>query len=136
MSNGVKLLIVGAGCFFGGALRYASELIAGLWINAPFADPLAVLIVNTLGCFIIGLFTAWVIKKLVSAKWNKFVTTGFCGGLTTFSSFAQGITALFMGAHIWVGIIYILANMLCGLFAVYLGLVLVMGKKYGEELIK
>lgn len=136
MSNGVKLLIVGAGCFFGSVLRYASELIAGLRVSSPFADPLAVLIVNTIGCFIIGLFTAWVIKKLVSPKWNKFVTTGFCGGLTTFSSFAQGITALFMGAHVWVGIFYIFANMLFGLIAVYLGLYIVFGRKYSEYLLK
>lgn len=64
MTNGIKLLIVGLGCFFGGALRYAGELIAGQWINVPFADPLAVLVVNILGCFIIGLFTAWVLKNL------------------------------------------------------------------------
>lgn len=76
------------------------------------------------------------IKKLVSPKWNKFVTTGFCGGLTTFSSFAQGITALFMAGHVWVGIIYIFANMLLGLCAVYFGIYLVMGKEYGKYLLK
>lgn len=136
MSNGLKLLVIGCGCFFGGVLRYACELTSDLWINPPFADPLAVLIVNAVGCFIIGLFTGWALKKIVTKDWHTIITTGFCGGLTTFSSFAQGITVLFMGGHIWVGIFYILADMILGLFAVYAGLFLVMGKNYAEELLK
>ena len=124
MSNGLKLLVIGCGCFFGGVLRYACELTSDLWINPPFADPLAVLIVNAVGCFIIGLFTGWALKKIVPKDWHTIITTGFCGGL------------LFMGGHIWVGIFYILADMILGLFAVYAGLFLVMGKNYGEELLK
>ena len=57
-------------------------------------------------------------------------------GLTTFSSFAQGVTVLFLAGHVWVGIFYILADMLLGLFAVYAGLFLVMGKDLGKELLK
>lgn len=136
MSNGLKLLVIGGGCFFGGVLRYACEIISDRWLNPPFADPFAVLIVNILGCFVIGLFTAWFLKKLVPKDWHTIITTGFCGGLTTFSSFAQGITVLFMDGRLWVGICYIFANMLLGLLAVYGGLVLVMGKGYGKELLK
>lgn len=64
MTNGLKLLVIGCGCFFGGVLRYACEVVSDLWIKPPFADPLAVLIVNAVGCFIIGLFTGWALKKL------------------------------------------------------------------------
>lgn len=63
MTNGLKLLVIGCGCFFGGVLRYACEVVSDLWIKPPFADPLAVLIVNAVGCFIIGLFTGWALKK-------------------------------------------------------------------------
>lgn len=136
MSNGLKLLVIGVGCFFGGVLRYACEIISDFWIKPPFADPLAVLIVNAVGCFIIGLFTAWFLKKIVPKDWHTIITTGFCGGLTTFSSFAQGITVLFMDGQIWVGVVYILADMICGLFAVYAGLFLVLGKDYAKELLK
>ena len=83
MSNGLKLLVIGCGCFFGGVLRYACELTSDLWINPPFADPLAVLIVNAVGCFIIGLFNGWALKKIVPKDWHTIITTGFCGGLTT-----------------------------------------------------
>ncbi|WP_225209079.1 hypothetical protein [Limosilactobacillus walteri] len=40
-------------------------MISDRWLNPPFADPLAVLIVNAVGCFIIGLFTGWALKKIV-----------------------------------------------------------------------
>lgn len=136
MTNGLKLLVIGCGCFFGGVLRYACEMISDRWLNPPFADPLAVLIVNAVGCFIIGLFTGWALKKIVPKDWHTIITTGFCGGLTTFSSFAQGVTVLFLAGHVWVGIFYILADMLLGLFAVYAGLFLVMGKDLGKELLK
>lgn len=129
MKNGIKLVIVGFGCFFGGILRYICELVTGLFIRAPFTDSIAVLIVNTIGCFVIGLFAAFTIKKIVSNKWNKFVTTGFCGGLTTFSSLAQSTVVLLTTGHLIIGLILLLANMFLGMGAVYLALYLVLGKK-------
>lgn len=91
---------------------------------------------NLIGSLLIGVFAGMVTSDELRNTMNVLLATGFCGGLTTFSSFAQGITVLFMGGHIWVGIFYILADMILGLFAVYAGLFLVMGKNYGEELLK
>lgn len=73
MTNGLKLLVIGCGCFFGGVLRYACEVVSDLWIKPPFADPLAVLIVNAVGCFIIGLFTGWALKKIVPKDWHTII---------------------------------------------------------------
>ena len=133
MTNGLKLLVIGCGCFFGGVLRYACELVSDLWINSPFADPLAVLLVNAVGCFIIGLFTGWALKKIVPKDWHTIITTGFCGGLTTFSSFASGMYDLITGGHTFIALCYIFFNLVIGLCAVALGFYTILGKGTKQE---
>lgn len=72
-----------------------------------------------------GLFT-------LSAEFGKLASTGFCGGLTTFSSFADGIVNLFDASQVAVGLLYIALNMLLGLLAVYLGLKVVLKTKFSD----
>lgn len=136
MTNGMKLTVVGLGCFVGSVLRYAIKLIIDSQMLSLYGEPLAVLVANTLGCFLMGLFTAWVLKKWISPIWDKAIITGFCGGLTTFSSFAQGMLNLFQTGHILMATIYISANMLLGLAAVYAGLYVILGKSLTEMLVK
>ena len=109
MKKSTELLLVGCGCFFGGALRYVCETLIGPSVSEAFA----ILVVNVSGCFL---------KKTLSAEFGKLASTGFCGGLTTFSSFADGIVNLFDASQVAVGLLYIVLNMLLGLLAVYLGL--------------
>ncbi len=56
----------------------------------------------------------------------------FCGGLTTFSSFADGIVNLFDASQVAVGLLYIVLNMLLGLLAVYLGLKVILKTKFSD----
>lgn len=122
MKKSTELWLVGIGCFFGGALRYVCETLIGPSVSEAFA----ILVVNVCGCFLIGLISAGLFKKNLSAEFGKLTSTGFCGGLTTFSSFADGIVNLFDATHVLVGLGYIAANMLLGLLAVYLGLKVVL----------
>ncbi|WP_019251593.1 fluoride efflux transporter FluC [Limosilactobacillus reuteri] len=127
------LLAAGVGAFFGGGLRsLLSDVLNTDYDHYRWGTIMA----NLIGSLLIGVFAGMVTSDELRNTMNVLLATGFCGGLTTFSSFAQGITVLFMGGHIWVGIFYILADMILGLFAVYAGLFLVMGKNYGEELLK
>lgn len=83
-----SLLMVGAGSFVGGALRYALSLLMRSHIGGSF--PWSTLAVNLIGCFLFGVLFA-LFNRIGSpgSSWCLFLTTGLCGGFTTFSTFAN-----------------------------------------------
>ena len=78
-----NLFIVGVGGFIGTAARFAAyQLVkpsAVFWIT---------LSVNILGCLLIGIFTGMAVKNGLTQQEKLFLTSGFCGGFTTFSAFS------------------------------------------------
>lgn len=77
------LVFVGSG--FGGIARY---LIAKKIITTYF--PLSTLVANILACFILGSIIGIAQQKhLISADTKLFITVGFCGGFSTFSTFSN-----------------------------------------------
>jgi fluoride exporter len=81
-----QILAVGAGGFIGSVLRYAvARCTAGL----AFANlPLGTLAVNLAGCFVLGLLTGLLERTpCASPEVRLLLTTGLCGGFTTFSTF-------------------------------------------------
>ena len=86
MSMIVKCLIVGIGGFFGSILRYVISLIP---INEKYSFPIKTLFTNIAGAFVIGFIVAIALKKPdFDPKTTLLIKTGFCGGFTTFSTFA------------------------------------------------
>ena len=87
-------LWVGLGGALGSAARYGlSLLLAG---RLP-ALPLGTLWANLLGCFVIGVIgglTQDIEASFISQEGKLFLATGFCGGLTTLSSFINELGAL------------------------------------------
>jgi len=75
-----------------------------MFLNRYFpAIPPGTLAANLIGCYIIGIaiafFTAY---PAFAPEWRLFLTTGFCGGLTTFSTFsAEVVTLLQQGRLTW-----------------------------------
>jgi len=65
-------------------------------LNSYFpAIPLGTLAANLFGAYVIGLGIAvFAAFSAISPEWRLFVITGFCGGLTTFSTFSAEIVAL------------------------------------------
>lgn len=90
----------------------------------PFTFPLGTFIVNTTGCLLIGLFYALSEKgNLLTPEWRLALTTGLCGGFTTFSTFAyENMNLLRTGDYLYFGL-YILASVALGIAAVYLGII-------------
>jgi CrcB protein len=85
---------VGIGAFAGAVLRW----LFGIWFNPLFPTlPLGTLAANLLGGFIIGAaLGAFGQFQSLSPELRLFVTTGFCGGLTTFSTFSAETVTLFL----------------------------------------
>lgn len=95
-----SLLAVAVGSALGALLRWAlglklNELLPGV--------PPGTLAANLLGAFVIGAALAWIAGNPdVSPEWRLLITTGFCGGLTTFSTFsAEVFTLLQQGRAVW-----------------------------------
>ena len=112
-----EFIIVGAGSFIGGALRYAISLI-WKWNGTGF--PLATFIVNTVGCLLIGIFIG-IFSRNPSSQLSLLLTAGFCGGFTTFSTFSKEGMQLIESGNIGMFIAYALASVALGLLAVFAG---------------
>ena len=81
------ILLVGLGGGIGSITRYLCQK----WFaaNYPHPFPWGTFVVNLIGCFLIGVIYAASEKSAVlSPQTRLFLATGFCGGFTTFSTFA------------------------------------------------
>ena len=116
------ILIVFAGSGIGGVARYGVQS----WIYKlyPFTFPLGTFIVNIIGCLLIGVFYALSEKgDLLTPEWRLALTTGFCGGFTTFSTFAyENMNLLRTGDYVYFSL-FTVASIIFGIVAVYLGII-------------
>lgn len=116
------LIVCGAGAAGCGA-RYLISLWAAQRIGTAF--PYGTLIVNVVGSFAITFLLEWS-TRVASFPPNLRIalTTGFLGGLTTYSSFNYETTALVTTGHAWRALLNIGVTLIGCLVAGYLGLLL------------
>src|ERR1044072_5450644 len=90
------VLIVGIGGFLGSVLRYWLSAFVQRWAQEAF--PLGTLVVNLLGCFVIGAVMSLAeYREAFSPEWRLFLTIGLLGGFTTYSTFGYETFALLRG---------------------------------------
>ena len=110
------LLLIGAGGFLGTIARYLMQ--AGVTKLIPIIFPLGTLAVNILGCFLIGVFYAWGDRtEGISPEMRFFLTTGFCGGFTTFSAFSYESYQLLQQQQYTYVALYITLSVVLGILA-------------------
>ncbi len=114
------ILLVGTGGFVGSISRYLVSQLMQKVFETTF--PLGTLVVNIVGSFLIGVIYALSERsEILSAEWRVFLAVGFCGGFTTFSSFAYENFAMVNIQQFLFSALYIGLSLILGLLAVYLG---------------
>ena len=114
------MLLAGVGGFVGTCLRYLTGRLCHLWSLGGF--PLGTFVVNVVGCFVIGALLGLAEREnILSPTMNVMLVTGFCGGFTTFSSFADDIFLLMQQRHWGIFILYTGLSLVLGIIMVWLG---------------
>jgi len=114
------LMAIGCGSFLGGIARYL--LSRGIHNSTISTFPLGTFWVNISGCFLIGLFYGLSERgSLSNAELRLFLTVGFCGGFTTFSTFSNENLALLRDGSFYYFTLYTGLSVFLGLAATYGG---------------
>ena len=115
------LLFIGGGSFLGGIARYLVKVGCGkLFPAATF--PVGTMAANVAGCFLIGLFYGIASRHAaISQDMLMFLTVGFCGGFTTFSTFMDENMSMLQGGEFFSSLLYTVLSLALGLISLYLG---------------
>jgi len=115
----LNYVYIGIGAAIGGTLRYwlSNNTYKILPVNFPYGT----LLVNVLGSFILGMIMFYFNdKELLNPQFRLFLSVGFCGGFTTFSTFSLETMNLFRDAQYSIGILNIVVNVLLCLIGIYI----------------
>jgi CrcB protein len=116
------------GVAIGGALGSLARFgVTTLLAAKQGGFPWAILVVNVVGCLLIGIVSQWAITSSAPDWLKVLLATGFLGGLTTFSTFGENTFRLLLAEHWLLAGSNIAANLLLGLAAVALGMKLAQG---------
>jgi fluoride exporter len=83
----LDVLVICLGAVVGANARYFISRYAAQFLGPVF--PYGTLFINIAGSFIVGFFVIWTSERvLADPRWRLLIVVGFCGSLTTFSSYA------------------------------------------------
>ncbi|MGW7069381.1 fluoride efflux transporter CrcB [Streptomyces sp. NPDC054855] len=111
------MAVVAVGGAIGASARYGASLI---WPTAPGTFPTTTLLVNVIGCALMGVLMAVLTEARTPHRLLRpFFGTGVLGGFTTFSTYAVDIERLVAGGHAGTGLAYLGLTLLAALAAVW-----------------
>ncbi|WP_458629142.1 fluoride efflux transporter CrcB [Winogradskyella sp. PC D3.3] len=118
-----QLILVFLGGGFGSVLRF----IIGKWLNnSQTGIPYGTFVANILGSLLIGIILGLAAKnETLSQSQTLLLATGFCGGFTTFSTFAYENHVFLKSGDFMSFAIYTIASFVVGFLAVFFGMFLV-----------
>lgn len=116
-----SVIFIGIGGMLGSIARYLAALL--LTKTTPSTFPYGTFVVNVLGCLAIGVIYGLSERfGWFSSELRLFLATGFCGGFTTFSSFAYENIQLLQDKDYLTFAAYSGLSFVLGLLAAFLGL--------------
>lgn len=116
-----QLLLVGIGGGIGSMLRFLVSVITNRFVQGAFPWP--TLLVNLTGCFLIGILVGIFAQPPYTDNNMRFLLiTGFCGGYTTFSTFANENLLLIENQQALLAVGYTLLSVVLGIALVWVGM--------------
>jgi protein CrcB len=121
-----RALAVAAGGALGTLARYTAD--RGLPAETT-AFPWSTFLVNVSGSFVLGAILTLIVERWSPTRFVRpFAAIGFCGGFTTFSTFAVEIVQRGQHDRIGLAIAYLVASLVVGLAAAVAGITLARGR--------
>ena len=114
------IMLIGAGSFLGGTSRYLISRAVEHGTTTTF--PWGTMVVNIIGCLLVGLIYGLFERGSIGGQDLKmFLTVGFCGGFTTFSTFIHENYIFLNDRNFLYFLLYAVGSFALGLTAAYLG---------------
>ena len=114
-----SFLLVFLGGGLGSSLRYLVSITMNQYSKVL---PFGTFTVNMLGCLLIGLILGYAQKEnTLTSNQTLLLATGFCGGFTTFSAFANENLELIKNGELYNFSVYTIGSVLIGILAVFIG---------------
>ena len=113
------ILAISVGSVAGGLLRWFLSLKLNV---IAFTIPLGTLVANLIAGYIIGLAIAFFNHSTLSSEWRLLIITGFCGGLSTFSTFSAEIVNFLQEGRIGWGLTTIAIHVAGSILMTFLGI--------------
>lgn len=118
-----ELIVVFIGSGLGGLSRFGLGKWVDSWHSHHF--PFGTLVINIIACFALG-FVIGLSKhnQIFSPTTRLFLTVGFCGGFSTFSTFSNETITLFQQGHNTSSVLYVLGSVLLCVIGTFAGLII------------
>lgn len=105
--------------FIGGGLGSVLRFLFSIYVNGDQIKWAPTLLVNILGCALLGIFAAMMHKNILDSNVYALLGIGFCGGLTTFSTFSLDFFNLIKAQQLINAVLYVLLTLSLGFLAMY-----------------
>jgi len=116
----LRLMLVAAGGAIGALLRYAVSMF--VYERSEGVFPWGTLIVNLVGCFVIGLLWGFIEKTQISPNIRGFIVIGIIGAFTTFSTYSLESMNLIRNREVGLVIFNISFSNIAGIALAFVGL--------------
>ncbi len=111
--------------FLGGGLGSVLRFMVSVWMNTDQIKWIPTLTVNILGCLLLGSVLALNDKSQLQESFFLLLAVGFCGGLTTFSTFSAELYFLLKQAAYIQALLYFMLSSLLGVTSILISYQLV-----------